>query len=108
MPPIKIYYTQDAIDDLDVIFNYISEDNKQAALRMVDRLEAAILRLADNPRLGAVLPVEHPSIINPGYRRIVVKPYNVFYRILNNSIFIGRVLHGRQNWMQLIFDLDFE
>ncbi|MCL2189606.1 MAG: type II toxin-antitoxin system RelE/ParE family toxin [Defluviitaleaceae bacterium] len=33
---------------------------------------------------------------------MVVTPYIVFYRVLENSIVIARVLHSRQNWLHLL------
>lgn len=104
----RIRYTRDAVDDLDSIFDYISEDNREAALGMLERLENSILKLAENPRIGAVLPTNDLSLVEPGYRRIVVKPYLVFYRIGNGEVLIARVLHGRQDWMHLLFETDFE
>ena len=104
----RIRYTRDAVDDLDSIFDYISEDNRKAALDMLERIESSIMKLADNPRIGMVLPTDDLSLVEPGYRRIVVKPYLVFYRIGNDEVFIARVLHGRQDWMQLLFEANFE
>ena len=70
--------------------------------KLLSRIEGAILNLADNPRLGSVLPTNDLSLVAPGYRRIAVSPYLVFYRIGNNELFIARVLHSRQDWMQLL------
>lgn len=105
---LRIRYTRDAVDDLDSIFDYISEDNRKAALDMLERIENAILKLADNPRLGMVLPTDDLSLVEPGYRRTVVNPYLIFYRIGRDEVFISRVLHGRQDWLHLLFDTDFE
>ena len=103
----KISYARDAVDDLDSIFDYISEDNRVAATNMLERIEKSILNLADNPRMGSVLPTNDLSLIEPGYRRIVVKPYIIFYRIGKDKIFISRVLHSRQDWMNLLFENNF-
>ena len=108
MTKYRISYTRDAVDDLDSIFDYISEDQRVAATNMLGRIERSILRLADTPRMGSVLPTNDLSIIEPGYRRIVVKPYIIFYRIGKDEIFISRVLHGRQDWMNLLFENGFE
>ena len=102
MAKYRIRYSHDAVDDLDSIFDYISEDNRMAAAKLLSRIEGAILNLADNPRLGSVLPTNDLSLVAPGYRRIAVSPYLVFYRIGNNELFIARVLHSRQDWMQLL------
>lgn len=104
MAKYRIRYTRDAVDDLDSIFDYISEDHRDAAAGMLERIENTILNLADNPRMGAVLPTNDLSLVEPGYRRIVVRPYIIFYRIGKGEIFIARVLHCRQDWMNLLFE----
>jgi len=103
MAEYAIRYTHDAVDDLDIIFDYIAEDNRDAAIAMLEKIEKAVLRLKDTPYLGAVLPTNEHSIVEGGYRRVLVKPYIVFYRVGQNEIFISRVLHARQDWMHLIW-----
>ena len=99
----KIRYTAAAVDDLDGIFSYISDDDRIAAVKMLDKIEAAILKLGDMPRLGAVLPTNELSLVESGYRMLVVEPYLIFYRIRQNEVWIGRVLHSRQDWLYLLF-----
>jgi len=108
MSRIRIRYTRDAVDDLDSIFDYIADDNRKAAAKLLERIEHSILKLADNPRLGSVLPTNDLSLVEPGYRRIIVKPYIIFYRIGKDEIFIARVLHSRQDWMSLLFENSYE
>jgi len=104
MTKLRILYTQDAVDDLDSIFDYISQDKQTAAAKLLEKIENSILKLAENPRMGTVLPTNDLSLVEPGYRRIVVQPYLIFYRIGNDEIFIARVLHSRQDWMNLLFE----
>lgn len=108
MTRIRIRYTRDAVNDLDSIFDYIADDNRKAAARLLERIENSILKLVNNPRLGSVLLSNDLSLIEPGYRRIIVKPYIIFYRIGKDEIFIARVLHGRQDWMSLLFENSYE
>lgn len=103
----KIKYAKDALDDLDSIFAYISEDNRAAALGMLQRIEASICRLAENPRIGVVVRPLEPCILESGYRYVFEKPYMIFYRIGKETIYVSRILHSRQNWLSLIFDNDF-
>lgn len=107
MTKLRILYTQDAVNDLDSIFDYISEDKQAAAANMLERIENSILKLADNPRMGTVLPTNDLSLVEPGYRRIMVNPYLIFYRIGDGELFISRVLHSRQDWMSLLFEKSF-
>jgi len=108
MEQYKIVYTTNTVDDLDGIFDYTSDDNRGAAIKMLERLEKVILKLGGFPRMGSVLSSDDFQFIETGYRKIVVHPYIIFYRISKNVIYIARVLHSRQDWMKLIFDSGFE
>ena len=97
----ELRYTWDAVNDLDSIFAYISDDNRSAATAILDRIEYTLLLLQDNPRIGAVLGA---SMELSDYRKIVVKPYIIFYRIDENILYVLRVLHNRQDWLHLLFE----
>ena len=38
-----------------------------------------------------------------GYRYMSINPYIIFYRVLDDSIIVARVLHSKQNWLHLLF-----
>jgi len=101
----KIVLSEMAYYDIDSIFSYISQDNKQAAEKLRVLIYEGIRKLSDFPEMGAVVPEEDAPGAQRGYRRIVVTPYSIFYRVLEDRIVIARVLHGRQNWMQSIFPI---
>lgn len=100
----RIRYTQDAIDDLDVIFSYILLEDPAAALRMLDEIDRRITQLARQPLLGVALPANELAIVERGYRYLVVAPYLIFYRVEGIEIRIGRILHSRQDWLFLLFE----
>jgi toxin ParE1/3/4 len=100
----KIVLSEMAYYDIDSIFSYISQDNKQAAEKLLVSIYEGIRKLSDFPEMGAVIAEEDAPGAQRGYRRIVVSPYSIFYRVMEDHIVIARVLHGRQNWMQSIFD----
>lgn len=104
----KIVLSEAAYYDIDSIFAYISRDNKQAAGKLRLRIYEDIKRLADFPELGPVIPEEDAPGARRGYRRIVVNPYIIFYRVLEDRIVIAGVLHGRQNWLQSLFGIPDE
>jgi toxin ParE1/3/4 len=100
----KIVLSEMAYYDIETIFSYISQDIKQAAEKLRVNIYEGIKKLSDFPEMGAVIPEEDAPGAQRGYRRIVITPYSVFYRVLEDRIVIARILHGRQNWMQSIFD----
>ncbi len=99
----KIKYTPAAVDDMDEIFSYISKDNVDAAGNMLSKLNSNISSLADFPNKGSVLSDEEYSLIQRGYRFIVVNPYLIFYRIINDTVVIHRILHGRRDYLRELF-----
>ncbi len=105
MPPKnKIKYSPAAADDMDEIFSYISQDNVSAAENLLEKLNHQLKGLADFPNMGSVLSEEEYSLIQRGYRFIVVNPYVVFYRIVDDTVIIHRILHGRRDYLRELFD----
>ena len=82
-----------AVDDLDDIAGYISQDNPEAARRTVRRLWTAVKSLAEQPEMG------RPGRVH-GTRELVVSgtPFVVPYRVVGSEIEILRVLHGARDW----------
>ncbi|SFH07009.1 toxin ParE1/3/4 [Desulfotomaculum arcticum] len=101
----RIVLSEMAYYDIDSIFSYIAQDSKQTVKKLRVFIYEGIRKLSDFPEMGAVIPEEDAPGAQRGYRRIVVTPYSIFYRVLDDRIVIARVLHGRQNWMQSIFPI---
>ena len=105
MAEYRIRYAQQAVDDLDAIFDYICLENPDAARKMLQSFKTGINLLAEAPYLGAALRTDSPLMISAGYRYIVVSPYLVFYRVVDHEVRIGRILHSRQDWLSLLFGI---
>lgn len=105
MAEYRIRYAQQAVDDLDAIFDYICLDNPDAARNMLKKFKTCIEKLATTPYHGAALRTDSPIMIAAGYRYIVVSPYLVFYRVVGDEVRIGRILHSRQDWLSLLFGI---
>ena len=79
------------------IFSYIAEDNANAALRMVDKLEERIYQLEDVPFIGIELQKDEYPFLMPGYRKLIVKPFIVYYRVINQVVYVTHIVHSRRN-----------
>ena len=101
----KILYSRAALDDLDEIFSYIAKDNVIIAEILLEKFNESILKLSNFPNLGSVLSADEFTLISDGYRFLVVHPYIIFYRIIEESIVIHRILHGRRDYLRGLFDL---
>ena len=84
--------TAEAENDLLSIWQYIAEDNAQAANRLLLSIDEKCELLADNPKLGPARPD-----IAPDLRYFAVGSYLILYREISNSVEIVRVLHGARN-----------
>ena len=90
---MRIKWLDLAVDDLEDIADYISQDNPDAADRVVSRLWAAVKSLAEQPKMG------RPGRVY-GTRELIVSntPFVVPYRVVGSEIQILRVLHGARDW----------
>ena len=90
---MKIEWHRLARLDLIEIVSYISNDNPDAALRMLDEIERQAELLRNMPEMG------RPGRCH-GTRDLVVAgtAYILPYRIDRDRIVILRVLHGAQRW----------
>lgn len=82
-----------ALRNLREEFDYIAQDDPQAASRVVAKVEAAVALLAEQPALGRTGRV-------PGTRELVIPetPYVVPYRVRGQRVEILRVFHARRRW----------
>lgn len=91
------------VDDMDEIFSFISHDNVSSAENLLEKLDRQIAGLADFSNMGSVLSDEEYTLIQRGYRFIVVNPYLIFYRIIDHIVIIHRILHGRRDYLRELF-----
>lgn len=88
----RLIWTEPALNDLEIIAEYIALDKPDAARRYVQKVFDAVERLERFPRSGSV-PPEIPHL---PYRQIVVPPCIIFYRIQKNHLFIVHVMRSEQ------------
>jgi toxin ParE1/3/4 len=96
MEVFDVRFLQEALEDLEEIVLYIAQDSRQAALRMHDKIVEKSNDLAIFPKRGRLVPDR--KIAGAGYRTLGIKPYIVFYRVIDRNVFIYRVLHGATNY----------
>ncbi len=89
---MKIIWSPTARSKIIKILEYISDDNPDAALTLIDQFESKVEKLKLNPESGRVLS----EIKNDKIREIVVhKNYGIIYEIYPDSIEILTVRHFR-------------
>lgn len=79
-----------AKQDLQEIYEYISEDSELYALRLIDKIIERIEILKVLPRSGKVVS----EFENENIRELIEGNYRIIYFISSESIEIVRVYHG--------------
>ena len=91
-----------AKQDMKEIFLYVaSNDSISSADKLLDSIEATILRLEEYPERGHI-PQELRQTGIKRYLEIHFKPYRIIYEIENNLIYVHSVLDGRRNIQELL------
>jgi len=94
-----VVITDEALEDLRDIRNFISGESPAQAERVVDQLLAASETIADSPLAWSYVPRRESS----GVRRRVIGNYLVFYRIAAARIDVLHILHGARDYDAIIF-----
>nr|CRY95742.1 hypothetical protein [uncultured prokaryote] len=90
MPDLE--WKASAVADLMAIVNYISDNNPDAALALMDEIQGKIEQLPAHPKRC------HPGRIN-GTRELVVQPnYIIIYAKTPAMMTVLQMLHAAQMW----------
>jgi len=96
----KIEYLPIAEEDITNIIHYIMRDNPDAALSMANKFDHSISLLELFPFSGSIPTDIRLQSLN--YRVLVVGSYLVFYVVLDDTIEIRRILHGKRKYSFLM------
>jgi toxin ParE1/3/4 len=86
-----LQFTHSAQRDLCRLRDFIAEKNSDAAERISLRLRKSIQRLVDLPDVG----VNVPEL--PGVQDLISGDYIVRYTVLEDTIYILRIWHGKED-----------
>lgn len=102
MKKYKIEYSKDSKEDLSGIKRYIKYklQEPQTAENLISKIKNEIKNLKDNPEKFEI--IDDDFIKKLEIRKLIVDNYIVFYRIIDDSVQIVRVMYGRRNWINLL------
>lgn len=86
--------------DLSEAVAFLAAESLRAGLRLAERVEAALARLALHPELGRVPRDE--QLMGMGYRVLVVDDYLVFYTPGPGEVLVHRIIHGARDLRDLL------
>ena len=89
---MELFWTPEATQDRDEIYDYIEADNPAAALALDELLAEKAGRLVDHPGLGRLGRVA-------GTRELVAhQNYILAYDVADDLVRVLRVLHAARQW----------
>jgi len=90
---MEILWTQEALEKLIEIEDFIAKDSPGRAVTFVDEIIVhAETALPDKPRIGRTVP----EISNPNIRELIFKKYRIVYRVNENTIEILTIFEGHR------------
>lgn len=92
-----------AFSDIESIQNYIEHEleNPKAADEIVKRILNSLNNLIDYPMSG--ISLNKKIDIASEYRYLVIGSYISFYRYVENTIIVDRILYGGRDFVRTIF-----
>lgn len=97
----EVEFTKDCIDEMDEIYNYISNEliASQSAKRLMQQVKENVLALEWLPRLYS--KIEKKDRLEREYRRMVIKNYVLLYTIdeCNKIVYVSHMYYGKQNYI---------
>jgi toxin ParE1/3/4 len=100
----SLKFTPKAEEDLDEIYSYISTKlfAEIAALNLMDKIENAVMRLAEFP-FSCSFVLDEP-LKSRGYHKLIVENYIVFYLVngVEKQVVIMRILYGASKYQNIL------
>jgi plasmid stabilization system protein ParE len=90
---MRLKWSSKALDDIERLYDFLAKVNKSAAAQTVQPLVAALARLIENPRIGESLDEFAPLEV----RRTLVGRYEIRYQVENDTIYVLRLWHTRED-----------
>lgn len=93
---MKILISDDAHDDIDSIFEYISRDSIKYANETIRNIYSLIYELGNTPYIGRYIP----ELYDKHFREIIYKSYRIVYNVCeaSNIVYINFIVHGKRNF----------
>ena len=87
---MKVHWTENAIEHLVNIHEYIATNSPAYAKRMVDKITRRSTQIADFPYSGR----EVPEYTAEHIRELIEAPYRIIYKIKPHQVDVVAVIHG--------------
>lgn len=96
MVKYRVRWTSTAVSDLREIIDYISMESEVVAKQKYLDIKLKSMDLEHFPEKGRIIPELKKQNIEK-YRELIIKPWRLFYRVEQHSVYILAVIDGRRN-----------
>ena len=87
---VKVKWTNNALQELEDIANYISKDSLKYADILVSQIFEMVSHLQEFPKIGRKVPEYN----DPNLREIIYKNYRIIYLIKETQLEVISIIHG--------------
>ena len=87
---MRVHWTNNAIEHLANIYEYIALNSPTYAKQMVNRITRRSAQIGDQPFSGRQVPEYQADDI----RELIENPYRIIYRLKQDQIDVVAVIHG--------------
>ncbi len=88
----NIIWSEQALDDIDAIAEYINRDSPFYAQRVAEEILELVPSIAEQPQIGRIVP----ELKDESVRERFIYSYRVIYEIRSSHVEIIAVIHGRR------------
>ena len=92
---MKLRYSEDALDDLDQILDFIAEDSSERVIAFIERLKSKIELLIAFPGLGVSCQSKG---IQEDCRVMIFESYLIFYAVLEENILVLSIIDAAKDY----------
>ena len=87
---VKVVWSDLAIEDLKLIYDYIAKDSPHYANKMIDGILSRVYQLENFPNSGRIVP----EFKDENLRELIINNYRIVYLVDENFVSISRVHHS--------------
>ncbi len=91
---MQIEWTDPALEDLEVIRDYIAKDSPYYARNFIERIFDTTFKLEDFPEIGRPVPEAEGR---DDIRELIFQGYRIIYLLLTDRLQVLAVMHGSRN-----------
>ncbi len=99
MRALDIKWSKDALEDLDVIWDFIADDSVDNANSFIDQLINEAYKICNVPESGTIIP----ELNNPNFREHYYKGYTIIYEIRMDFILVHEVYNQKRIHIRTYF-----